>query len=451
MNRLLQDLNEAQYKAVESTEGPLLIVAGAGSGKTRVLTRRLAYILTEKKAEPYQILGVTFTNKAAQEMKERVSQLLGGEIPGMNVSTFHSFCARLLRQESEALGYDNKFTIFDAADSQTLIKNCIKELNISTTQFIPKAQLRKISNAKNQFISEKDFAANANGYFETTTAKLYSYYQERLRTCDAMDFDDLLFNTVWLLKNNQEIGNRYRNRFKYILVDEYQDTNHVQYLLLKNIIGDHNNICVVGDEDQSIYGWRGADIRNILDFEKDYPGAEVIKLEMNYRSTDVILKAASSVIKNNEARKDKTLYTNRTGGENINLYLVDSARDEAVTLIGRIDKNRGEIPLRETVILYRTNAQSRPFEEELRRKNMPYQIIGGISFYQRKEIKDLMAYLKLIVNIKDDVSFQRIINYPRRGIGQKTLDDIALIARRVSLSFYEVIRNVEKIAFHFMR
>lgn len=443
MNRLLQDLNEAQYEAVETTEGPLLIVAGAGSGKTRVLTRRLAYILIEKKAEPYQILAVTFTNKAAQEMKGRVAKLLGGDIPGMNVSTFHSFCARLLRQEAEALGYDNKFTIFDAADSVTLIKNCIKDLNLSTTQFVPKAQLRKISNAKNQFISDKDFATSANGYFETTTAKLYSYYQERLRKCDAMDFDDLLFNTVWLLKNNEEIGNYYKNRFKYILVDEYQDTNHVQYLLLKNLIGDHNNICVVGDEDQSIYGWRGADIRNILDFEKDYSGAKVIKLEMNYRSTDVILKAASSVIKNNEARKDKTLYTDRTGGDKINLYLVDSAKDEAVAVINKINK-RDEYKLSETVILYRTNAQSRPFEEQLRKCDLPYQIIGGLSFYQRKEIKDIMAYLKLIVNTKDDVSFQRTINYPRRGIGQKTLDDITLLARRDGVSLFEVINKVSE-------
>ncbi|MFH2048253.1 MAG: UvrD-helicase domain-containing protein [bacterium] len=443
MNRLLQDLNDAQYKAVETTEGPLLIVAGAGSGKTRVLTRRLAYILTERKAEPYQILAVTFTNKAAGEMKERVAQLLGGDIPGMNVSTFHSFCARLLRQEAEALGYDNKFTIFDAADSVTLIKNCIKEMNLSTTQFVPKAQLRKISNAKNQFISENDFAIKANGYFETTTAKLFSYYQERLRKCNAMDFDDLLYNAVLLLKNNEEIGNRYRNRFKYVLVDEYQDTNHVQYQLLRTIVGDHNNICVVGDEDQSIYGWRGADIRNILDFEKDFPGAKVIKLELNYRSTDVILKAASSVIKNNEARKDKTLYTNQTGGENISHYLVDSAKDEAVAIIGAINNKRGEVDLRETVILYRTNAQSRPFEEELRRHNMPYQIIGGISFYQRKEIKDIMAYLKLIVNVKDDVSFQRTINYPKRGIGQKTLEDIAIHAQRNGAAFYEVIQKIK--------
>ncbi len=436
-NRLLDNLNEAQYEAVTTTDGPLLIIAGAGSGKTRVLTRRLAYILTERLARPHEILAVTFTNKAAGEMKERVANLLGGGIMEMNVSTFHSFCARFLRREAASLGYDSQFTIFDAADSETLMKNCIKELGLSTSQFTPKAQLRKISNAKNKLVPAETFAETATGYFEGATAKLYTLYQKRLRECDAMDFDDLLFNAVWLLKHNEEIGERYRQRFQYIMVDEYQDTNHVQYLLLRYLVGGHQNICVVGDEDQSIYGWRGADIRNILDFENDFPGAKVIKLEMNYRSTDVILKAASAVIKNNAARKDKTLRTDRTGGEKIRLLLVDSSAEEAAQTVGQVIKDKTHTPLSEMVILYRTNAQSRAFEENLRRENVPYQIVGGISFYQRKEIKDLMAYLKLIANIRDDVSFQRVVNYPKRGIGDKTIADLTEIARRDSRSLYE--------------
>jgi len=437
MSRLLENLNEAQYEAVTTTDGPLLIIAGAGSGKTRVLTRRLAYILTQRLASPHEILAVTFTNKAAGEMKERVAELLGGGLMEMNVSTFHSFCARFLRREGAALGYDNQFTIFDSADSETLMKNCIKELGLSTSQFTPKAQLRKISNAKNKLIPAETFAETATGYFEGATAKLYTLYQQRLRACDAMDFDDLLFNTVWLLKHNEEIGERYRQRFRYIMVDEYQDTNHVQYLMLRHIVGDHQNICVVGDEDQSIYGWRGADIRNILDFENDYPGAKVIKLEMNYRSTDVILRAASAVIKNNAARKDKTLRTDRTGGEKIRLLLVDSSAEEASHVVSQVLKDKTHTSLAEMVILYRTNAQSRAFEEHLRRENVAYQIVGGISFYQRKEIKDLMAYLKLIANIRDDVSFQRVVNYPKRGIGDKSVADLTEIARRDSRSLYE--------------
>ncbi len=442
MNRLLQELNDAQRQAVTTTEGPLLVIAGAGSGKTRVLTRRLAYILTSRLARPYELLAVTFTNKAAQEMKERVARLLGSSIPELQISTFHSFCARLLRREAAALGYDSSFTIFDAADSETLIKNCIKELGLSTEQFPAKAQLRKISNAKNQFIGPEQYSSEANGYFEETTAKLYLYYQQRLRECNAMDFDDLLFNTVWLLKNNPEIGKQYQQRFRYIMVDEYQDTNHVQYLLLKSIVGEHRNICVVGDEDQSIYGWRGADIRNILDFETDFPGAEVIKLEMNYRSTDVILKAASGVIKNNTARKEKTLRTNQTGGDKISLFLVNSADEESASIVEQVLQERMQYPLKEMAVLYRTNAQSRPLEERLRRQSIPYQIVGGISFYQRKEIKDLMAYLKLIVNMKDDVSLLRAINYPKRGIGNATVAAIQALATQNHCSLYEIMQEV---------
>ncbi len=443
MSRLLADLNPDQLAAVTKTEGPLLVIAGAGSGKTRVLTRRLAHILYTRLAEPYQLLAVTFTNKAAGEMKERVNQLLGGEIPSLNVSTFHSFCARFLRKEAASLGYDEHYVIFDDKDSETLVKNCIKELGLSNSQFTPRAQMRKISNAKNKLIGPETFAQNASGYFEDATSNIYKLYQRRLRECDAMDFDDLLFNTVNLLMNKEEIGERYRRRYRYIMVDEYQDTNHVQYLMLKYLVGEHRNICVVGDEDQSIYGWRGADIQNILRFEKDFPGAQTIKLEQNYRSTSIILNAASSVIKNNAARKDKTLWTQKQGGEKIQLVLVDSAEEEAISIVGLLVREQQNLGLKDMAILYRTNAQSRAFEEHLRRKNLPYQIVGGISFYQRKEIKDLMAYLKLMVNIKDDIAFERIVNYPRRGIGDMTIEDIISLAHRDGISGYELLLKLD--------
>jgi len=436
MSVLLQNLNDAQKEAVRTTEGPVLVIAGAGSGKTRVLTRRVAYILTERLAQPYQILAVTFTNKAAGEMQGRVSRLLGGQIPNLQVSTFHSFCARLLRREAESLNYSSDFTIFDADDSRTLVKNCIKQLGFSESQFPHRAQSRKISDLKNQLIGADEYAASASGYFETRNAQIYSLYQKRIRECNAMDFDDLLFGAVWLLQNNKEILERYQQRYLYILVDEYQDTNRVQYLLLKSLARQHQNICVVGDEDQSIYGWRGADIRNILDFEKDFPGARVIKLEQNYRSTAMILEAASAVIKNNEMRKGKTLRANLGRGEKLELLMVDNAEDEAVRVVDRLAN--GNCVLKESAILYRTNAQSRPLEEQLRRRNIPYQVFGGISFYQRKEIKDLLAYLRLLVNPSDDVAFARIINYPKRGIGAKTISVIVAFARDNGLSMCQV-------------
>ncbi len=438
MNRLLDDLNDRQRDAVTTTDGPLLVIAGAGSGKTRVLTRRLAHILVERLAEPYQILAVTFTNKAAGEMRERVSQLMGGGMEQMSVSTFHSFCVRLLRRESDRLGYQSNFTIFDRDDSLSLLKNCIKELGFSDTQFPAKGQLRKISDAKNKMIGSDRYASGASGYFQTRTAQLYSLYQRRLKQCEAMDFDDLLFNAVYLLKENADLSQKYRERFRYLMVDEYQDTNHIQYLLLQHLLGEHKNLCVVGDEDQSIYGWRGADIRNILEFEKDYPGARIIKLEQNYRSTQIILDAASTVIQNNEMRKKKSLWTSDQGGEKIDLLKVDSAEDEAVAVVDRIVAGQNSTGLKEMVVLYRTNAQSRPFEEQLRRRGLPYQIVGSVSFYQRKEIKDLLGYLKLIANPADDVSFQRIINYPKRGIGKISVEQISILARSHNLPSYQV-------------
>ena len=444
MNRLLDNLNEPQREAVTATEGPLLVIAGAGSGKTRVLTRRLAFLLRQRLARPEEILAVTFTNKAAGEMKERVAELLGGFIGGMHVSTFHSFCARFLRRESEKIGFTANYSIFDSIDSLALLKKCIKELGFSESQFPARGQMRKISDAKNHLISSEEFARRANGYFESRTAELYRLYQTSLRKFNCMDFDDLLFNAVLLLKDDEATGRKYRNRFKYLMVDEYQDTNHVQYLLLKYLTGDHHNICVVGDEDQSIYGWRGADIRNILEFEKDFPGARLIKLERNYRSTSVILKAASAVIKNNAMRKEKTLWTDVEGGDPVQLIMVDSADEEAVRIVETIAGNHNGDDLKETVILYRTNAQSRPFEEQLRRQNLPYQIVGGVSFYERKEIKDLTAYLRLIANPKDDISFERVLNYPRRGIGAKTVETIIALAKSEGLSYFEVAARCEE-------
>ncbi len=441
MSRLTESLNEGQLEAVLTTEGPLLVIAGAGSGKTRVLTRRVAHILTERLAEPYQILAVTFTNKAAGEMTERIASLLGSGISDLNVATFHSFCARLLRREAEHIGYTSDFTIYDADDSRTLVKNCLKQLGFSDTQFPHRAQLRKISDFKNQLISSEAFAKQASGYFETRSAQIYSLYEKRLRECRAMDFDDLLFQTVTLLKSNEGIAKKYQQRFHYILVDEYQDTNHVQYMLLKILAQGHGNICVVGDEDQSIYGWRGADIRNILDFEKDFPGAKIIKLEQNYRSSGNILKAASAVISNNEMRKGKTLFTSDGDGEKIRVLMVDHSLDEAKRVIETI--SNANVPYNNVAILYRTNAQSRPLEEQLRRGGLPYQVFGAVSFYSRKEVKDLLAYLRLLVNPKDDVSFGRVVNYPKRGIGLKTLEQIGILAEQRGCSRYELLLQLD--------
>ena len=444
MEHILSKLNPVQREAVSATEGPLLIIAGAGSGKTRVLTSRVAYILGQRLAGPSNILAVTFTNKAANEMKERINAILGHEIHSLTVSTFHSFCARLLRNEASQLGFPSNFTIYDEDDSLSLIKSCLDELNISRTQFTPSSMQRKISTAKNQMLDAESVAKKASGYFESRMAQIYTLYEQRLRTCGAFDFDDLIFRTVQTLSARDDIRIKYQERFKYILVDEYQDTNHSQYRLLRLLVGKHNNICVVGDEDQSIYGWRGADISNILNFENDFPGARVIKLEQNYRSTEVILNVASSVIANNVSRKGKTLWTETKEGESPRLFLTDSASDEAEMVVNDIEKNRPRCPLNQAVVLYRTNAQSRAFEEHLRRKNIPYQIIGGVAFYQRKEIKDILAYLKLIANPRDSVSLQRIINYPRRGIGESSFDKATEFAHLTGRSTYQALLDIDK-------
>jgi DNA helicase II / ATP-dependent DNA helicase PcrA len=441
----LDKLNDRQREAVANTEGPLLIVAGAGSGKTRVLTHRLAYIISEQKAKPWEVLAVTFTNKAAGEMKERIAALLGFDISRMWVSTFHSFCARFLRMEAQQLGYPANFTILDSDDSKSLVNRCLKELGISGSQFTPDNVLRAISRAKNKLYTSQQFAAEAKGYYEERIAPVFELYEKKLRSSAAFDFDDLIVMAVRLLSTNEQVRTNWQRRFGYILVDEYQDTNHAQYMLLRQLVGAHKNICVVGDEDQSIYGWRGADITNILNFEADYPGAAVIKLEQNYRSTQVILAAASSIIKNNSSRKDKTLWTERSGGDKIRLALHESQSDEADWVVNDLMDRHSALPLKEMVILYRTNAQSRPFEEILRRQKVAYQIIGGISFYQRKEIKDLVAYLKLVSNPRDEAAFVRIVNYPKRGLGQTSLDKLTEGARQSGQSLLEIARSIENI------
>lgn len=446
MSRLLDNLNDRQLAAVTQTDGPLLVVAGAGSGKTRVLTHRLAYIISEQKAKPWEVLAATFTNKAAGEMKERIASLLGFDIDRMWVSTFHSFCSRFLRQEAKHLGYPSNFTILDSDDSKSLVKRSINELGLNgTSQFTPDSVLRKISAAKNSLYTAEMFAAEADGYYDEKVARVFVQYEQKLRQSAAFDFDDLIGMTVRILGENAEVGQKWQNRFRYIMVDEYQDTNHAQYLLLKNLTGHDKNICVVGDEDQSIYGWRGADISNILNFENDYPGAEVIKLEQNYRSTQLILSAASSVIKNNASRKDKTLWSEIDGGDKIIVGLHESQGDEADWVISRCLEMREKTTLRNMVILYRTNAQSRAFEEALLRENTPYQIIGGMSFYQRKEIKDIVAYLKLISNAKDEASFVRIVNYPKRALGQTSLEKLSVYAKENNLSLLEASQQAQSI------
>ncbi|MCP4706559.1 MAG: UvrD-helicase domain-containing protein, partial [candidate division Zixibacteria bacterium] len=366
----LDNLNPKQKEAVMTTDGPLLIIAGAGSGKTRVLTSRVAHILNCGLAEPYNIMAVTFTNKAAREMKERIENLLEGNTYGLTVSTFHSFCAMLLRREATAIGYPTNFVIYDEDDAKSLVKNCIDQLGLSRTQFTFQSVRRKISSAKNSMEDAATYSKKASGYFETRTAEIYQMYERRLKECYAFDFDDLIFQSVRLLKENENIRANYQNKLKYILVDEYQDTNHSQYKLLQFLIGPDKNICVVGDEDQSIYKWRGADISNILNFEKDYPGAKVIKLEQNYRSTRTILEAASAVIANNEERKGKVLWTEIEQGDPVRLILNDTASDEAGAIISAIESCRQNYELKNMAILYRTNAQSRAFEEHLRRHNI---------------------------------------------------------------------------------
>lgn len=441
---LLEGLNPQQREAVVHQGSPLLVVAGAGSGKTRVLTRRIAYLLAERGVAPYEVLAITFTNKAAAEMKERVAELVGDRAKAMWVSTFHSACVRILRQEASRLGYSNSFTIYDSSDSLRLLTVIIRELNLDSKQYSARAIQGIISTAKNELIGPADYANKTSNHFEEIVAEIFALYQKRLSSSNAMDFDDLIGKTVEILQRFPEARARYRARFKHILVDEYQDTNQAQYILVRELVGVPNEgyplaeLCVVGDADQSIYAFRGANIRNILLFEEDYPNARTVLLEQNYRSTQNILSAANAVISNNEGRKDKNLWSQEGAGESIVGFVAESDHDEAEFVVGEIRRLRdiGESNPGDTAIFYRTNAQSRLFEETFLRSAIPYKVVGGVRFYERKEVKDFLAYLRVLVNPEDEISLRRIINTPKRGIGDRALDIIDLHSATSGISFW---------------
>lgn len=442
----IEQLNPQQARAVQTVDGPLLIMAGAGSGKTRVLTHRIAYLIATRKAAPWSILAITFTNKAAREMQERVSALVGPQGQDIWVSTFHSMCVRVLRRDISRLGFSSNFTILDSGDQLSVIKNCMKELNIDSKKFEPKSIQAAISNAKNELLTPELFERKIGDYFDGIVAKVYTLYQKKLKFNNSLDFDDLIMTTIELFKQVPEVLDFYQNKFQYIHVDEYQDTNRAQYMLTRMLADKHKRICVVGDSDQSIYRWRGADISNILDFEKDYPNATTILLEQNYRSTSTILNAANKVIANNAGRKPKNLWTDKGEGEKIRLYQADSEHEEGYYITGQIRKNveKGR-RFKDHAILYRTNAQSRVIEEILIKSDIPYQIVGGVKFYDRKEIKDILAYLRLISNPDDDISFARIVNVPKRGIGDTTVDKLAAAAGQYGVSMFAMLENVDSL------
>ena len=440
-------LNEPQREAVLHTDGPLLILAGAGSGKTRVLTHRIAYLIEELGVNPWNILAITFTNKAAGEMRQRVDDLVGFGSESIWVSTFHSMCVRILRRFIDRLGYDSRFTIYDTDDQKTLMKAVCKKVDIDTKKFKERMLLSVISSAKNEMVLPEEFELNAGGDFvQLKIAKVYREYEAQLKANNALDFDDLLVRTVQLLQTQPDVRENYQERFRYIMIDEYQDTNTVQFKLVSLLAGKYRNLCVVGDDDQSIYKFRGANIRNILDFEKEYPDARVIKLEQNYRSTGNILNAANGVISNNKGRKDKTLWTANGEGEKISLRQFDTAYDEAEFIAEDIKKEvRDGASYNDNAVLYRTNAQSRLLEEKFIAMNIPYKIVGGINFYARREIKDILAYLKTIDNGQDDLAVRRIINVPKRGIGLTTINRIQEAADERGISFYEALLAPEMI------
>ncbi|NMB40847.1 MAG: DNA helicase PcrA [Firmicutes bacterium] len=444
---IIKGLNEAQLEAVTNTEGPLLIIAGAGSGKTRVLTHRIAYLLEIKKIPPWQVLAITFTNKAANEMKERLQNLVGPAADDMWVSTFHSACVRILRSHAEKIGFNSNFVIYDMADKETLIKQCLQLQDLDPKRFSPKAIGAAISNAKNELKDARKFSKEANNYFMDVVSGIYTMLEEKMAANNAFDFDDLLMKTVELFQSDKEVLRFYQNRFTNILVDEYQDTNHAQYILVNLLAKKHRHLCVVGDPDQSIYRWRGADIKNILNFERDYPEAKVIKLEQNYRSTASILHAANAVIEYNPGRKKKNLWTDNPSGEKVCLIHAENERDEAARIISEIItlKSSGNILYGDMAVLYRAHAQSRALEEELVRNNISYQIFGGTKFYDRKEIKDILAYLKILVNKDDDIGFARIINVPKRGIGAVSQARIESFALEKGISLYDVLPYVHEV------
>lgn len=433
--------NKQQQEAVTHTGGPLLVMAGAGSGKTRVLVHRIAYLIEEMGVDPAGILAITFTNKAANEMRERIEKLVGSLSRNLWVGTFHATCVRILRQEIHHLGFGRYFVIYDDADQQSLLKKCLKELNLDEKKFAPRALKAVINDAKNKMQDPEKFSLMAGNYFENVAADVYRLYQKKLTENNALDFDDLIMRTVQLLTEKQEILRYYQHKFQYIMVDEYQDTNHSQYRLVRLLAEEHRNLCVVGDPDQSIYGWRGADIQNILDFEKDYPDARVIRLEQNYRSTQNILDGANAVIKNNLERKEKNLWTDRGPGAKITYRVTEDEKSEAVFIAETVyDLHWQEkIKFRDCAILYRTHAQSRPLEEIFIKYKLPYRIFGGTKFYDRKEIKDTMAYLKVLSNLEDSVSLSRIINEPRRGIGTASWAKVEETARDLGESTFNIL------------
>lgn len=447
MQDILEGLNNKQYEAVTTTEGPCLVIAGAGSGKTKVLTHKIAYLIQEKGAKPWDILAITFTNKAANEMKERIANLVGEIAKDIWMGTFHSICVRILRRFIDRIGFETSFIIFDTSDQKTLVKNCLKDLSIDDKLFNERAVMSEISNAKNEMLTPAEYQAKAMGDFrKEKIATVYELYQKRLKENNAIDFDDIINYTIKILEENDDVREYYCNKFKYVLVDEYQDTNKAQFTLVTILASAYKNITVVGDNDQGIYSFRGADISNILNFEKDFPGTKIIKLEQNYRCTGNILKAANAVIKNNEVKYKKALWTENEEGNLPRVYQAQNEYDEGSYIVEQIEHLKREeyYKYSDFAILYRMNTQSRAIEDILRRENIPYKIIGGLKFYERKEIKDTIAYLRLIQNQNDNLSLRRIINEPKRGIGKTSLDKIELLSNETGLSMYEIIKRADE-------
>ena len=447
MNDIIDVLNDKQKEAVLSTEGPCLVIAGAGSGKTKVLTHKIAYLMQEKNVKPWSILAITFTNKAANEMKERVENLIGDVAKDMWIGTFHSICVRILRRYIDRIGFTSSFIIFDSSDQRTLVKQCLKQLNVDDKMLNDRAVLSEISNAKNEMLEPDAYKLRTNNEIrKETIAKIYELYQKRLRENNAIDFDDIINYTIRILSEKPDVLEYYSNKFEYVLVDEYQDTNKAQFTLVSILAARHGNITVVGDNDQGIYSFRGADITNILNFEKDFPGTKIIKLEQNYRCTQNILDAANAVIKNNETKYEKKLWTENGKGGMITVFRGNDEYDEANFVVENINRLRREeyMTYNDFAVLYRMNSQSRSIEDILRRENVPYKIIGGLKFYERKEIKDTIAYLRLIQNPSDNLSLTRIINEPKRGIGKTSLDNVQQIAVQSETSMYDVIKRADE-------
>ncbi len=447
MQDILKGLNDKQYEAVTKTQGPCLVIAGAGSGKTKVLTHKIAYLIEHEGAKPWDILAITFTNKAANEMKERITNLIGESAKDIWMGTFHSICVKILRRFIDRIGFDSSFIIFDTSDQKTLVKGCLRDLGIDDKMFTDRSVLSEISNAKNEMLEPDQYQLRANGDFrKEKIATVYELYQKRLKENNAIDFDDIINYTIKILLENPDIMEYYSNKFKYVLVDEYQDTNKSQFTLVTMLASKHGNITVVGDNDQGIYSFRGADISNILNFEKDFPGTKIIKLEQNYRCTGNILKAANAVIKNNEVKYKKELWTQNEEGNLPKVYQAKNEYDEGAYVVEQIEHLKREeyYKYSDFAILYRMNTQSRAIEDILRRENIPYKIIGGLKFYERKEIKDIIAYLRLIQNGNDNLSLKRIINEPKRGIGKTSLDKVEQLSIQTGISMYEIIKDAEQ-------